>query len=163
CDLAADEGVERLIAECADLEVGLVVCNAAYVPIGRFLARDETDLRRALAVNCVAPMRLARHLIGPMVERGRGGFVIMSSVARQPGPPGIATSAATRAFGGVFAEGLWAELRATGVDVLACVAGAVQTPGLEQAKMRRAPGTVTADVVAEAALRALGKRPRTVP
>ena len=163
CDLASDEGVEKLVAECADLEVGMVVCNAAYVPIGRFLARDETDLRRSLAVNCVAPVRLARHLLAPMVERGRGGFIVMSSVAGQQGSPGIATYAATKAFGAVFAEGLWAELRGTGVDVLACVAGAVETPGLAQAKMRRAPGTVTAEVVVEAALKALGRQPRVVP
>ena len=39
----------------------------------------------------------------------------------------------------------------------------VLTPGLERAKQRRAPGTVTADVVASAALDALGHGRRTVP
>jgi len=63
----------------------------------------------------------------------------------------------------VFAEGLWAELRGSGVDVLACVAGAVATPGLDATMDRPAPGTLPPERVAEAALRALGRRPRTVP
>ena len=40
---------------------------------------------------------------------------------------------------------LWAELRGTGVDVLACVAGAVATPGLGATMRRPAPGTVHPD------------------
>ena len=71
--------------------------------------------------------------------------------------------AATKAFGAVLAEGLWAELRGAGVDVLACVTGAVATPGLSATMRRHAPGTIDPDQVAEAALRALGRGPRTVP
>src|SRR5262249_26676900 len=73
------------------------------------------------------------------------------------------TYAATKAYGAVLAEGLWAELRPRGVDVLACVAGAVATPAYQREMARPAPGTVTADVVAESALRALGRGPRVVP
>ncbi len=98
-----------------------------------------------------------------MAARGRGGFVIMSSLAGMQGTPAIATYAATKAFGAVLAEGLWAELRGSGVDVLACVAGGVATPGLGAAMSRAAPGTVDPDQVAAAALHALGRRPRTVP
>ena len=79
-----------------------------------------------------------------MAARGRGGFIIMSSLAGQQGSPPITVYAATKAFGAVLAEGLWAELRGTGVDVLACVAGAVATPGLAGAKAKPAPGTLTA-------------------
>ena len=67
------------------------------------------------------------------------------------------------AFGAIFAEGLWAELRGTGVDVVTCVAGAVSTPNLAGAKARPAPGTQTPDQVVRAALRGLGRGPRVVP
>jgi short-subunit dehydrogenase len=87
----------------------------------------------------------------------------MSSLAGMQGSPSIAVYAATKAFGTVLAEGLWAELRGSGVDVLACVAGAVATPGLRAAMRRPALGTVEPDQVAEAALRTLGRRPRAVP
>jgi hypothetical protein len=63
----------------------------------------------------------------------------------------------------VLAEGLWAELRGSGVDVVGCVAGAVATPGLAGAKPRRAPGTLPPERVARAALRGLGRGPRIVP
>jgi uncharacterized protein len=97
------------------------------------------------------------------VARGRGGLILMSSLAGQQGSPGIAVYAATKAFDAVLAEGLWAELRPHGVDVLACIPGAVATPGLERNSSGRAPGTVTPDVVAAAALKALGRKPRVVP
>ena len=38
---------------------------------------------------------------------------------------------------------LWAELRGTGVDVLACVAGAVATPGLGATMRRPLPARST--------------------
>jgi short-subunit dehydrogenase len=53
----------------------------------------------------------------------------------------------------VLAEGLWAELRGSGVDVLACVVRAVATPGLDAAMGRPAPGTLLPERFAEAALR----------
>jgi hypothetical protein len=162
-DLATEAGVDELTTACGGLDVGLLVMNAAYAPIGRFLDRDESDLVRAIKLNCAAPVRLAHRFLPAMVARGRGGLVIMSSLAGQQGSPGITTYASTKAFGAVLAEGLWAELRGTGVDVVACVAGAVLTPGLAQAKQRRAPGTVGADVVADSALAALGHGPRVVP
>jgi short-subunit dehydrogenase len=98
-----------------------------------------------------------------MAARGRGGLIIMSSLAGLQGTPSIAIYAATKAFGAVLAEGLWAELRGSEVDVLACVAGAVATPGLDATMGRRAPGTLEPERVAAAALGTLGRRPRTVP
>jgi short-subunit dehydrogenase len=162
-DLATPEGREALAAAGEGLDVGLLVVNAAYAPVGPFLDRDADDLARVVELNCAAPLRLARHYLPAMVARGRGGLILMSSLAGQQGSPGIATYAASKAFGAVLAEGLWAELRGSGVDVLACAPGAVETPGLAQAKARRAPGTVAPDVVAAAALRALGRGPRVVP
>jgi short-subunit dehydrogenase len=162
-DLATPAGLAALTGATDGLDVGLVVVNAAHAPIGRFLDRDVDDLQRVVDLNVTVPLRLARHYLPAMAGRRRGGLILMSSLAGQQGSPGISTYAASKAFGAVLAEGLWAELRGSGVDVLACVAGAVETPGLERAKSRRAPGTVTPAVVADAALRALGHGPRVVP
>jgi short-subunit dehydrogenase len=162
-DLGTVDGVDALVDAAGGVDVGLLVVNAAFAPVGRFLDRDEADLVRAVELNALTLVRLGRRFLPAMVERGRGGLIVMSSLAGQQGSPGIATYAATKAFGAVLAEGLWAELRGTGVDVVTCVAGAVLTPGLAQAKQRRAPGTVGPNVVAAAALDALGHGPRTVP
>jgi short-subunit dehydrogenase len=160
-DLA--EGVAPVLAATAGLEVGLVVCNAAYSPIGSFLDTGPAETERALRLNCATPLALAHGYLPAMAARGRGGFVLMSSLAGQQGSPGLAVYAATKAFDAVLAEGLWGELRGRGVDVVTAVAGAVATPGFGRSTTRPAPGTVTPDQVAAAALAALGHRPRTVP
>jgi uncharacterized protein len=160
-DLATD--LTKVYAETADLEVGLVVANAALSPIGAFTESPEEELNRALDLNCRAPMLLARHYLPAMVARGRGGFIVMSSLAGAQGSPGLAAYAGTKAFDAVFAESLWGELRPKGVDVLTCVAGAVSTPNLASASRKAAPGTVTPEFVAATALKALGKGPRVVP
>jgi short-subunit dehydrogenase len=162
-DLATAEGLAAVERATRGLEVGLVVVNAADSPIGPFLELDPARAQRALDLNCSAPLLLARWYLPAMVARGRGGLIVMSSLAGMQGSPSIAVYAATKAFGAVLAEGLWAELRGSGVDVLTCVAGAVATPGLGAAMRRPAPGTVEPGQVAATALRALGRRPRTVP
>jgi uncharacterized protein len=162
-DLATVDGVAAACAAADDLDVGLVVANAAYSPIGRFLDLTPEQTRRAVDLNCRAPLALAHRFLPPMAARGHGGFIVMSSLAGQQGSPPISVYAATKAYGAVLAEGLWAELRGTGVSVLACVAGAVATPGLAGAKTRRAPGTLAPEQVVEAALKGLGRGPRVVP
>jgi len=162
-DLGTADGVAAAHSAAAGLEVGLVVANAAYSPIGRFVDGSPELTRRAVDLNCGAPLALAHQFLPAMVDRGRGGFIVMSSLAGLQGSPPISVYAATKAFGAILAEGLWAELRGTGVDVLACLAGAVATPGLANAMARRAPGTLSPDLVAAAALRGLGRGPRVVP
>jgi short-subunit dehydrogenase len=162
-DLGTAEGLAATVAATAGREVGLVVANAAYAPSGPFLGRPLDELYRVLDVNCRAVLALAHHYAPAMVARRRGGIIVMSSLAGQQGSPGLATYAASKAFGAVLAEGLWGELRPHGVDVLACVAGAVSTPNLGAAKASRAPGTVTPELVARTALAALGRKPRVVP
>jgi short-subunit dehydrogenase len=156
-------GVEPILAATRDLEVGLVVCNAAYSPIGPFLDTDPAETRRALDLNCAVPLALAHAYLPAMANRKQGGFVVMSSLAGQQGSPLLTAYAATKAFGAVFAEGLWSEMRAHGVDVVTAVAGAVATPNLGKTAGRPAPGTVTPTEVAASALAALGRGPRTVP
>ena len=57
----------------------------------------------------------------------------MSSTSGYQGAALLATYAASKAFNTVLAEGLWEELRGSGVDVLALVAGATRTPAFESA------------------------------
>jgi uncharacterized protein len=162
-DLATPDGLGEIFAATAPYEVGLVVANAAYSPGGRFVDLAPADTRRVLDLNCGSLLALAHRYLPAMVDRKRGGLVVMSSAAGMQGGPWYTAYAASKAFGAVLAEGLWWELRGSGVDVVACIAGAVSTPGLARELRKRAPGTVTPEVVAEAALRGLGRGPRVVP
>ena len=165
-DMADVDDVKKRIA-ALDLAIGLLVYDAAYAPIGPFEDVTEDQLAQAAAVNVRGPLLLTKLLSAPMIARGRGGIVLMSSLAGSQGSPNIATYAATKAFNAILAEGLWRELKPRGVDVLACMAGAILTPGYQQAEggAKPAPGTLTAEAVAEQTLEALarGRGPIVIP
>jgi short-subunit dehydrogenase len=163
-DLGAPDLAARLHELVAGREVGLGVYNAAFSLIGPFLDQDLADKLRIVDVNCRGPLILAHELGTRMAARGRGGLVLMSSLAGTQGSPLVATYAASKAFNLVLAEGLWDELGARGVDVLACRAGATRTPNFVASKPRTAGAPVmeVAPVVREA-LAALGHAPSLVP
>jgi hypothetical protein len=64
-----------------------------------------------------------------MAAAGRGGIIVMSSLAAETGAAQVALYSATKAFDLVLAEGLWYELRDRGVDVVAIRPGSTRTPG----------------------------------
>jgi short-subunit dehydrogenase len=98
-----------------------------------------------------------------MAARGSGGIIFMSSLAGSQGSPFIATYGASKAFNLMLGEALWYELRDRGVDVLACRAGAVDTPNYQRARPRKKMQTMKPEAVAEAALGALGGGPSVMP
>jgi uncharacterized protein len=162
-DLAEPGAIDLVSEITADRTVGLVVANAAISPTGPFTGTAEADVRAVADLNCRASALLAHRYLPPMVERGRGGLILMSSLAGLQGVPGLAMYSASKAFLITLAEALWAENHASGVDVIACCAGAVTTPGYRQATRRTAPGATTPEQVAVAALDALGHGFRVVP
>ncbi len=144
-----------------DLEIGLLVANAAWSPVGPFLDTDLESLLTALDINCRAPVVLVHELGARMVERGRGGIIVMSSLAAEAGTANVALYSATKAFDLVLAEGLWYELRDRGVDVVAIRPGSTRTPGWQssQPATGELEGVMEpADVVRDA-LAALGATP----
>jgi len=62
-----------------------------------------------------------------MVQRRRGGFVVMSSLAGQQGSPPITAYAATKAFVTSWSESLMLEVREHGVKVSVVMPGSVTT------------------------------------
>jgi short-subunit dehydrogenase len=162
-DLGAPDLLAQVRAAAAGLDVGLVVYNAAHSLIGPFLEQPLDEKLRIVDVNCRGPLVLADEFGRAMAARGRGGFVFMASMAAAQGSPLVATYAATKAFDLVLAEGLWDELGAHGVDVLACRAGATRTPNYEASQPQGKVPTMEPAAVAERALNSLGRRPSVVP
>jgi short-subunit dehydrogenase len=166
-DAATPEGLEAIVRRTRALDVGLLVCNAAFAPIGPFLDLAPEELDRMLDLNCRAAVRLAHAFGRRLLERGRGGIVFQSSMAGLQGAALVAHYAATKAYLRVLAEGLWSELGQGGVDVVACCAGRVRTPGFERSAPRRArslaPPVMSPLPVVRAALSALGREPVVIP
>ncbi|HEX7603387.1 MAG TPA: SDR family NAD(P)-dependent oxidoreductase [Polyangiaceae bacterium] len=163
CDLADASFPEKLAEATAGLEVGLGVYNAAYSFAGPVLERPVEDALRVVEVNCKGPLRFAHALVPRMIARKRGGLVLMSSIAGFQGAPRIATYAASKAFNISLGEGLAAELRPHGVDVVVSCPGAIRTPNYAKAARKEAPGTLDAEVVAEVTLDALGGGAIVIP
>jgi short-subunit dehydrogenase len=161
-DVARKDLLTVLDVLAGEDEVGLVVHNAAFSALGPFLDRPLDDLMQVNDVKCRAPLAMAHHFGRKMAARGRGGIVIMSSLAGGQGTPIVAAYAASKAFEIVLAEGLWDELRPAGVDVLACRAGPTRTPSYEASRPRKKVPMMESGPVVEEALAALGRKPVVV-
>ncbi len=162
-DLADFEQTKQFLSR-PETDIGLLVYNAAYAPIGYFENISEENLTRIVDVNIKTPLLLSKLVSTQLIGKKKGGIILMSSLAGNQGSPKIATYAASKAFNAIFAEGIWSELKKYGIDVMACCAGAITTPGYKNAQNTKdAPGTLNANEVAEKTLNALGKGPTVIP
>ncbi len=128
-DLAAADAAEKIAAAAGDREVGLLVTNAGADSInGRFLDTEIAEWDTLAQLNVNTTMRLAHHFGRAMRSRKRGGMMLVSSGACYGGLAGLSVYCGSKAFVLAFAEGLWAELRRDGVDVLTMVLGQTDTP-----------------------------------
>jgi short-subunit dehydrogenase len=145
----------------------MLVYNAAFSAIGPFLNRPLDDHAREINTNTFTPLNLIYHVAAPMLARGRGGIILMSSLSAFQGSAYISTYAATKAFNIVLAEGLWEEWRGRGVDVLVCVSGAVKTPNYVASAPEETGGlgdlTMAPEQVVREAFQGLGKGPYVIP
>jgi short-subunit dehydrogenase len=159
-DLTAPDAAASVTAALADLEIGfLVYCAGADADYATLLDNPVSTAEAMIHRNCTVLVQLCHALAAPMVDRGRGGLVIIGSGSGFAGAPKLATYGATKAFDMVFAEGLWAELAPRGVDVLGLVLGETDTPTLRRTRHRlglaasaeeRPPGAARVeDVVAD--------------
>ena len=162
-DLADPAFAGDLTTAVDDLDVGIVIYNAAYTPMGPFLEIPDEEITQAVNVNVYGPMRALRALAPAMCAKRRGAVVLMSSLSGLQGTPGISVYAATKAFNTNLAESLWYELRPHGIDVVACCAGAMPTPGYRKNFGKDVPGMLSPDEAARRTLDGLSRGPRLVP
>jgi len=137
-DLATPEAMAQVVDGTDGLEVGMLMYNAGadarYEP---FLDAPVGDAVAMVHRNCVVPLEMAHHFGQPMVTRGRGGIILVSSGAGMVGAPNMVAYGATKAFDIVMGEALWGELEGAGVDVLSLVLGATDTPAFRQMLVKR--------------------------
>ncbi len=126
-DLAETSAAEKIISTLSGKEIDFLVYNAAISHIGPFLHHPGTEHERIASANMITPMKLVHHFGNEMMKKGKGGIVLMTSMAALQGGGFIATYSATKAFNLILAESLWYEWRNKGVDIIACCAGATTT------------------------------------
>jgi short-subunit dehydrogenase len=163
-DLAAPDAVGRIVAAVGARDIGLFVSNAGADPNGsRFLDRDVAVWSELVQRNVVTTMLCCHHFAGLLKRRGRGGLLLVNSGACYGGASFLATYSASKAFVLCFGEGLWAELRPHGVDVLNLVLGMTDTPAfralLAEKGMPVPAGVASAEDVARIGLERLPHGP----
>ena len=127
------DGVDEVLAATADLEVGLLIYNAgANTCSEEFLDGEIADFGRVIDLNITAMLAMVQHYARPMRARRRGGIVLVGSMAGYLGSTRHTVYGGVKAFGRIFAESLWLELREYNVHVLELVLGVTRTPAMER-------------------------------
>lgn len=161
-DLGTTGGVNLVLDRVSPLDIGLYAGCAGFGTAGHFTDNSIDDELNMIDVNCRAVAALAHPVAQSMRKRGRGGIILFSSIVAFQGVGNSANYAATKAYVQSLAEGLAAELRPNGVDVLASAPGPVATGFGARADMRM-NGAASAQVVARATLNALGRKTTVRP
>jgi NAD(P)-dependent dehydrogenase (short-subunit alcohol dehydrogenase family) len=156
-DVGDPRDVERIAAVVHDRlgALDLLVNNAAAlgpVPLPLALDLDPEDLVSVLRTNVIGPMRLVHRLVGPMVLRGSGTVVALSSDAAVEAYPGWGAYGASKAAHDHLMRTLAVELDGTGVRFVVLDPGEMDTDMHRAALPDADPATLTspADAAREA-------------
>ncbi len=132
-DLAAPGGPAGLLQELESraLDVDLLVNNAGAGLTTPFLDQPQERIQGMIDLNVRAVVELTRGLLPPMVKRGRGAIINVSSIAAFQPVPYMGVYGATKAFILSFTEALSYEIRGSGVRLQALCPGPTATEFLE--------------------------------
>lgn len=166
-DLSDPSEPQRLCEAIAakGIPIELLVNNAGFGWVGTVDETDVARMRSLVQLNIASMTELTFRLLPPMLERGHGGIINVSSVAGFQPVAYMPTYSASKAFVLHFSEALWAECRDRGVTVTALCPGTTQTDFFDIANV---PGWLkkrrfsTPEEVVRAALKALERRKQFV-
>jgi uncharacterized protein len=128
-DLTAPDATDRIVAAAGDREIGLLIANAGADTNGSlFLDNDVENWENLIQLNIISTMRNCHHFGQGMRARGKGGMILVGSGSCYGGLYGMGVYCGVKAFDLCFGEGLWAEMRHCGVDVLNLILGRTDTP-----------------------------------
>lgn len=125
CDVSSTESVETAAQEIGEID-GMVYLAGVYWPQS---AKDwvPSEVEAMCDVNFTGCARVVGAVIGPMVARDAGHIVITGSLSGFRGLPGATGYGASKAGTMWLAEGMYADLRNTGVDVQVANPGFIKT------------------------------------
>jgi short-subunit dehydrogenase len=161
---SVDDAVGRF-AEQGGLD--LMDANAGIAHTAPFTELDAARAEEMTQVNFIGTLNQVRSALTPMLNRGRGHIVVVSSAAALRGFPWTAVYAATKAAQKTFAETLRHELSGTGVSLTTVMPGSVTTDlhsheGEKMPDWWRRGEKIEPSVVADAILEGVAKDRREV-
>ena len=166
-DLKDKDATKIILKAVNELDIGLLIYNAAYSQIKPFVNYTTEELDAFLTINAGTQMQLVHAFAKKLITRKKaGGIILMSSLAGLIGMQLVAPYAATKAFTWNLAEALNYELKQHNIDVMACISGATATPTYLKSNPKYGfikPLVMQSETVAEAALNKLGKKTLFIP
>lgn len=128
-DVSDRAAIEAAVAEFVERVGGLelLVANAGLAHYGPFADMDAELLEEMVRVNALGTVLTVKAGLGPMLDRGRGHVLVVSSAAALRSFPGAAVYGGTKAANAGFAEALRHELSGTGVGLTTVYPGEVAT------------------------------------
>jgi short-subunit dehydrogenase len=170
-DLVDEDAPERIRAHVAERygRLDLLVNNAGAAWRKRFADGGYENVRRTMAINFDAQVRLTEALLPLLRESAPSAIVNVASTAARVARAGTGAYSASKFALAGWSDALWAEEHANGVHVGLVLPGFISTEGFPQAELTARPWTrwavSTPDRAAEAIFQAgVGRRPeRYVP
>lgn len=108
-------------------KVEVLINNAGFGMYGALAEQDRTRALEQVRLNVLTLTDLTMRYLPAMVSDGHGTIINIASTAAFQPIPGMAIYAATKAYVKSFTEAMWAEVRGTGVRVLAVCPGPTDT------------------------------------
>ena len=165
-DITDDAQVEALVQR-ALVELGsisILVNNAGVAPPRTLHGKAAVaEWDRMLATCLRAPMVLSRLLLPDMLVHKRGAIINIASVAGRGAHPGEAAYAAAKAGLIAFSHALFAEVRNSGIRVVAVCPGYVDTALIPQNRRVDREKFLRPDDVADTILHLLALSPHACP
>lgn len=132
--LVADFGVPAEVERLLDAlgEVDVLVNNVGLFGLADFDAVDDAEWARYLEVNLMSGVRLARRLLGGMLDRGWGRVISISSESGVDVPVDMVHYGVTKAAMLALGNGLAKRTRGTGVTVNSVIGGPTWSDGVAE-------------------------------
>lgn len=130
-DVAHEDQVADLLEKVGDVDV--LVNNVGLFDVAPFEAIPDEQWRRYFEVNVLSGVRLSRHLLPGMLERGWGRIVFVSSESGVDVPADMIHYGASKAAVLALSNGLAKTTRGTGVTVNSVLGGPTYSHGVASA------------------------------
>lgn len=163
CDLGTAQGTQKLIefVKSKDLTVDILINNAGASITRDFLDLKPEEIDGLMQLNTINVVTLMHALIPPMVKRGNGRVLNISSIGATLSIPTASLYGSAKCFMLNLSQALHYELRSTGVSVTCFCPGPVHTnfgkaSHTDESIYLRIPGsTVSAEECARRSLKAM--------
>lgn len=129
CDVSNPDDVERLINSARQQfgQIDVLVNNAGVISVGPLLSQRLEDFQEAMDVMFWGTVYPTLALLPEMIERRRGSIVNITSIGGKVSVPHLLPYGCAKFAAVGFSEGLHAEVKKFGINVLTVAPGLMRT------------------------------------